>query len=337
MDFDVTMPPIPDHYFGTSRIRYLLKQVFLPVVLLTVATFAVACYLAPYAFHRVVRVGYELFETPVTADGTVTIHGSQIDFRLPDSALAAGFASRLRGDMASKRTVREQVATAAEFVRSSLAGGDSSMPTGFGVPVDVLLGNGGKYHCICGEYATVFNRVLQASGIQCRVVWLEGHVVTEYFDSEESRWLFADCHMNIVAQTADGELLGVSELIQEIEHDQLVQFERLVPESPAQAQDYSVDDASKCQWLRNVLLNGECRVLSGQTLQASGRWAQLLKFGSRPTILVLQTDYDSGAAEHYPGLSVRRTVFAASLILFAYCVIRILQRDSHPRGDGVAE
>ena len=172
--------------------------------------------------------------------------------------------------------------------------------------------------------------MLQAAGVQCRILWLEGHVTTEYFDQENRKWIFADSHQNIVPTDSSGQPQSASGLIQHVESDSAVVFTPLTTDSPAQKQDYDQNDLVKKTWLRNVLLNGECRVLTGDTLQASSRWSQLLRFHRGPSFLLLQTNFDTSTGERYPSFSFRRNCCTALLFYAVFLLTQIQYRRSKP-------
>lgn len=291
-------------------------------MVLTATTFAVAVYLNPYAFHQVVVADYQEFRQPPGDDGRVIVRGHALDFDLPRPSLTTRSADEIRQLTDSAESSRQTAAMAAQIVRQAVEGSRDIMPSGFGVSAETLYRRGGQYHCLCSEYAALFNEVLQACGLGARIVWLEGHVANEYFDPQIGRWVYVDCHQNLIAGDADGRLLAISEIIQRIEDDLPVDFRALSAGTEIQPQDYEAADAGHTRWLRNVLLNGECYALTGDTLQSTSRWTQLLQNRTRPTMLVLQSAYDSSVASRYQTLSLRKTALSAAVLFVVWVLLR---------------
>jgi hypothetical protein len=85
--------------------------------------------------------------------------------------------------------------------------------------LDILERAGKGEGFFCSEYSTVFVQCALAIGIQARYVGLlEGHVVTEFWSNEFSKWILIDVNNNLFYEK-NGVPLNVLELHQILESD----------------------------------------------------------------------------------------------------------------------
>lgn len=81
----------------------------------------------------------------------------------------------------------------------------------------------------------------------------------------------------------------------------------------------SAADRNDSVWFRNILLNGECYSLSGETLASRGRWSQLLRFCSCPQVVSLETPFDTSRSRVESSLRIRSVIFLQGvLVAFFY-------------------
>ncbi len=313
-----------------NAFRYFCRNIGIPALLFSAATALIAIYLNAYSLHRFVIADYAGFRKPLGANQSVTVDGWEIDFRLPVTAFSIQTIDEVRAQVNQAEGTESRIAKAAWIVRNALRGGGASLPTGYQATAEELYRHGKRYHCLCSEYSRLFNEILQACGFQSRVIWLQGHVATEYFDPDRETWVYADCQLNVTPFV--DERISTSELIERIEQDLPVRFVPLDRELVLPEQDYSTENTSQVRWLRNTLLNGECSAKSGDTLCATSRWQQLWRFRSRPTLLVLQTRFDQRADYFYPKITLHKVVICSALLLGVHLCLRWLRSDCQTRG-----
>jgi len=258
---------------------------------------AFACvYANPYSLHRVTIADFDQFDAPPGEQGQVVTVGTAIDFRLPRPTISGQDLAAAHLQIDTSAATDARVAACVAFVRQHLNATDRTKPKAPSATGAELLRYGRDWLCQCGEHAILLNEVLQACGIQSRVLWMEGHVTAEYFHEELKTWVFVDAHLNIQFQDADGKPLSVAELIRRFQRDDAVSFVPICSED-LDTQSVSHADADR-RWYRNILLNGECYALSGSTLQYPSRWGHLLRFRSSPQMLVLSTPFDTSHAKY---------------------------------------
>jgi hypothetical protein len=206
---------------------------------------------------------------------------------------------------------------------------DSTLPRANTTDAETLLREGSHLYCLCGEHALVLNEALQACGLKSRVLWLEGHVVTECFDESARKWVFLDAHLNVIPRDADGRSLSAAGLIWKLERDQPVTFAPIVSiGGQRNSSQYDVNRRSMRLWYRNVLLNGECRALSGSTLQYPSRWTHLIRFGRAPQMLVLETEFDSSRMQYIEPLQPHKCAVITAVFLGAFYLFSIVLKVS---------
>lgn len=189
----------------------------------------------------------------------------------------------------------------------------------------VLLKDGRHRYSLCSDYALLLNEVLQCLETAARVIWLEGHVVTEYFDPLLEKWVFIDPSLNVCGYDADGTPLSVTEIIAAAETSSPVQFVAITPDPEtvaAHSHQFDPLNADQVGWYRNILLNGECSTCSGSTLQTPSRWAHLLRSGSVPSRLILASRFDTSHAGRSEPLSAMKVGVIMSLLLVAFLVVQ---------------
>lgn len=286
-----------------------------------------ACmYANPYSLHHFTAAAYPQFNTPPGPTGVVSVAGQDIDFRLPEPTLSSSTIEEVRRRVSSHSPTARggSVAELVRFVREHLDSVNTTLPKAATTDAEVLLRHGRQLYCYCSEHAIVLNEVLQACGYQSRVLWLEGHVVTEYFDEPLRKWVLLDAHLNIMVRSPRGELLSVAETVRAMEQDAPTEFMPIVnDEDQRHATRYDPAQSHLRLWYRNVLLNGDCYTLSGSTLQYPSRWTHLLKFRAAPQVLVLATAYNSTHTKYVEAFSVHKLlIIAASFVAAFYAMFR---------------
>lgn len=303
-------------------------------LLMFVMAIAVMIYSQPYSLHQVIRAEYDEFDRTPESQGIVTFaSGANVDFRLPQLSLQPDTVQELND--AVRPTESEFLsdsmlaARVVELVRGRLRSAHSHLPSADTLTCEQLYRNGTRYRCLCSDYSRLTNECLQAAGLQSRIVWLEGHVVLEYFDSQQDQWVFLDAQNDLRVRSASGQALSVSQLICAMEHDAQLEWIPICnkPNEPQPGPRDQRDDLH----CRNVLRNGECYAVSGETLAAQGRWSQLLKYGSRPQVVVLATPFDTSNSWFYSPLRFQHILVFHTVITLAVCVGRAIDRRNPSR------
>jgi hypothetical protein len=297
------------------------------VALMVFCLASLACvYANPYAIHQIIFVSYRAFDSPPADAAVVQVGRQRIDFRLPVPTLSAATASDLRTRfLRTGQPADCDIAGIVAYVRSRMNSADSTLPKASTTNAETLLRTGSHLYCLCGEHALVLNEALQACGLRSRVLWLEGHVVTECFDEIARKWVFLDAHLNVVPRDADGLALSAAELIWNLERDRPVSFAPIVSVgSQPNSSQYDVNRRSMRLWYRNVLLNGECRALAGSTLQYPSRWTHLFRFGRTPQMLVLETEFDTSHAQYFEPFQPHKCAAITAVLLGAFYLASIV-------------
>jgi hypothetical protein len=292
------------------------------VLLLAAATMA-CIYLYPYSLHRVIHATYAQFDLPPGENGLVHYFPfDKVDYRLPVRQLSSESLREIHqiaaGAQDAPASDSQLAARFVAMIRERLNRLDDSLPSADALDLEQLYRDGMNYYCLCGDHSRLLNEALQAEGLQSRIVWMEGHIVVEYFDSSLEKWVFLDPHLNLRGNSSDGVPLSIAQLTFFVERELPVAWEPICPEFIA-GQSAAADHFDNV-WYRNILLNGECYVLSGETLASSGRWDQLLHYGSRPQVLSLDTPFDTSDSQFRTSFRIRsvlllQTVVAASFYL----------------------
>lgn len=287
-------------------------------LLMLVAAAATSIYLDPYSLHRVVSATYEQFDLPPDETGYVAYSpGQLVDYRLSQVGLHCESADEIRE--VARRSERESVsdtqiaARMVELVRSRLSQHDDTLPPADTLGSEQLYRHGTDYYCLCSDYSRLLNEALQTAELLSRIVWMEGHVVVEYFDSSHNKWVFLDPHMNLKANSPDGGPLSIAQLVFAVERELPIDWMPICNEPPAL--ENSAADRLDSVWFRNILLNGECYSLSGETLAASGRWSQLLKYCSCPQIVTLVTPFDTSRSRFESSLRIRSVIILHGVLV----------------------
>lgn len=278
----------------------IVRHVTANALMLAVALFA-GIYLHPYSLHRVMYVTREQFDAAPDATGRLMFQTADCSFRLPVRELSVSAQIQLRnhviGYSSTSLSDAAVVFRTTEFIRNCLRPAPrdhqtiAKYPPAAAVDCNQLILNGTSYWSLCSDYARLTNECLQALGVDSRVLWLEGHVAIEYFDREFGKWVFLDPHLNRMAFGTDNRPLSTAQLITAVENDVPPHWQPVCGPCANSWQDDQPEVTGT--WFRNILLNGECHVLSGETLAAHGRWDQLRRFQSRPTVIALASPYDS--------------------------------------------
>lgn len=285
-------------------------------------------YANPYALHRVTTVPYDEFDTAPTPEGPVVLdsHHAPISFALPYLAFSDVTITDIRDAIGEgQRTDFDTMVGCVQLVRARLNATDRIKPKATTADAEELYRSGTDLFCLCSEHAILLNEMLQALQLQSRVLWLEGHVVAEYYDRDYGKWVFVDPHMNAIFTGPDGTPMSAAELILSAEQS------ATVSPSPICAE---IDEACSLQhsdidqlWYRNILLNGECYALSGTTLRDPSRWTHLAKFWQFPQMLVLETIHDSSHAKYIEPFRLRKFILLCLAFVIAYhCLSRCIHR-----------
>lgn len=146
--------------------------------------------------------------TPEEFDSPHWVIGSSavLDLDLPNTDSA--FEARVQEALGHASSSEEKFETAVKWVHSQLQPGGVGtetvfVPRGRWAAGEIFAGSqrGAKY--LCDTYARFTASVGQALGVDTRVIWLEGHVVVEGFDSRRRRWMAADPTFSAVLVRAD--------------------------------------------------------------------------------------------------------------------------------------
>jgi len=287
---------------------------------------ALACcayiYTYSYSIHQVTFVPYEAFDTVPDACGMVSLEadGAVIDFRLPDSTFSDATIAELQERLADPSANDfEWMVRCVKLVQSRLNATDATKPMARSSDAEHLYRNGMDKYCQCSEHAILLNEILQLFQRQARVLWLEGHVATEYFDRDLSKWVFVDAHMNVLFVDSSQTPMSVAEVIYAAERGLPLRAMPIRSESK-QAHSLGFRDIDWL-WYRNILLNGECYVLSGSTLRDPSRWTHLARFHRRPQVLVLSTRYDTSPGKYLHSFKLRKALLFFLAIVLGHCLL----------------
>lgn len=308
-----------------STIRRIAKHGLAIVAIVAVSTF-VYVYSNAYLIHRVLVVDYNEFDAIPDSNGKVTLAQNRtIDFRLPNFTLNFNTIAEVNHAVKDRTGVdSELVAACVGLARTRLNATDSGRPSAETANAETLYRSGTDLFCLCSEHAVLLNEILQASGVDSRVLWLEGHVTAEYFDRDLDQWVFVDASMNTMFKDEAGKPLSASQLIYAMERDHTIVASPICKEN---GQSHSLThDSVDHQWYRNVLLNGECYALSGSTLRDPSRWSHLMHFHVLPQMLVLATQYDSSHAKYIEPFKLRKCILICSAFLGGFYALRYLLR-----------
>jgi len=292
------------------------------------AAAAVACiYIHPYSLHRVIDATYEQFDLPPGDNGCVQYsRWHEVNYRLPQYHLSPESLREIHRIAAvgndAPVSVSELVTRVVALIRSRLNRLDDSLPSADPLDPEQLYNHGIDYYCVCGDHSRLLNEALQAEGLQSRIVWMEGHVVVEYFDSSLKKWVFLDPHLNLKAISPDGLPLSIAQLTFFVERELPVAWEPICSES-TERQSTTADPFDSV-WYRNILLNGECYILSGETLASSGRWDQLLRYGSRPQVLSLDTPFDTSNSQFRTSFRIRSVLLLQVVVVTSFYLGRAI-------------
>lgn len=273
---------------------------FLGSTVLIVALTAFAyIYANPYSLHRVITVSYDGFDTAPASDGSVFFDSQQvsINFSLPYLRFSDATINEIREAIGERPLDDFDTMTrCVQLVRSRLNARDRLKPKAATADAEQLYRSGTDLFCLCSEHAILLNEVLQVFQLQSRVLWLEGHVVAEYFDKQRNSWIFVDPHTNVLFVDPQGTPMSAAELIFSTEHKPNAVPTPICSETePSHSLQYS--EMNQLRY-RNVLLNGECYALSGTTLHDPSRWTHVARFLQRPQMLVLASNYDTSHAKY---------------------------------------
>lgn len=308
----------------------IVRHVTANALMLAVALFA-GIYLHPYSLHRVMYVTRDLFDAAPNADGRLRFQNADCSFRLPVQELSVPSQIHLKnhvlGYSSASLSDAAVVCRTTDFVRNCLRPAPrdhqttATYPLAAALDCEQLILNGTSCWSLCSDYARLTNECLQALGVDSRVLWLEGHVAVEYYDREFGQWVFLDPHLNRMAFGADNRPLSTAQLITAVENDVSSHWQ---PVSGPCAHSWQ-DDLPEVTgtWFRNILLNGECHVMTGETLAAHGRWDQLMRFQSRPTVIALASPYDSSRSSFDAPLPPRYVLMLYGVLTMVFYAGRL--------------
>ncbi len=297
------------------------------------ATVAVSIYLHPYSLHQIVHTSYEEFDQAPNDDGVAGFGpAEQVNFRLPRTGLSLRSVGEIQKLASSIEPSPQRDSLTAkrltEFVREHLNNEDASLPSAASLNAEQLIVEGSSHYSLCSDYSRLLNEVLQVAGLTSRVLWMEGHVVVEYFDTFKSKWVFLDPHLNCRASLSDGTPLSMAQLVHAVEREQHVDWLPVVPEDSVDRPDGPTGQTANPSrvdeiWYRNILLNGECYTLSGATLASRGRWHQLVSFHSLPQVVLLKTPFDTSGSQLDAPLRIRSVILLHMVLLICFYAGRI--------------
>ena len=99
----------------------------------------------------------------------------------------------------------------AEYVRSHLFHKSNIIDN-----VDKILESQEEYPAICSGYAQFLASIAQALGYQARVIWLDGHTVSEIYFSDYG-WVLIDTSGNLIFQDKDGNYVSLLYVVEHFE------------------------------------------------------------------------------------------------------------------------
>ncbi|MBU2544903.1 transglutaminase-like domain-containing protein [Patescibacteria group bacterium] len=127
--------------------------------------------------------------------------------------------------------------TLTDYVRSHLHSEGSE--TNVVHNVDEILESSEKYPAICSGYSKFFASVAQALGYQSRVVWINGHTISEIYFPNYG-WVLVDTIGNLMFQDKDGEYVS---LLYMVEYFNSAIPKKIIPEAnnnSTSLEEYSV-------------------------------------------------------------------------------------------------
>lgn len=101
---------------------------------------------------------------------------------------------------------------AARFVQATLRFGQGSTSTfrSWG-PGQILDAAAAGEHFYCDSYARLLSDIVLTGGVAARPIWMDGHVTTEFYSTEDGKWVLVDAMYNFHV-TDDGTPLSVTEI-----------------------------------------------------------------------------------------------------------------------------
>ena len=156
------------------------------------------------------------FITLAYKDTINSFNESELDLTLP---LSENFKEQVSKDLKPVLQDNDDVfyisSTLAEYVRSHLFHKSNVIHN-----VDEILESSDEYPAICSGYSKFLVSISQAVGYKARVVWLDGHTVSEIYFPEYG-WVLVDTSGNLIFQDKDEKYVS---LLYVVEH-----FEDVVP------------------------------------------------------------------------------------------------------------
>ncbi len=292
---------------------------------------ALSAYANPYSVHAFIYVDHRGFDVSPASDGTVRTGSQQINFRLPELSFSAETTSEIRRQIAltANPTDFQLAFSLTDFTRENLNATDSSLPPPSGFNAESILAGGRTRQSNCGEHARVLMELLQLYGLDARILWLEGHVATEYFDRQEQSWKFIDPHLGVVLTDDSGRRLSGAEAIHRLAADQLVEI-AVISEAGSHARNFRDVAREHPTVYRNILMNGELSACAGSVLVESGRWTHLVRQWKPPQVLVLTTGFDTSPGRYIQPLSLRTVATTFVTLAAAFYGLWLLLSVPHP-------
>ncbi len=148
---------------------------------------------------------------------------NELNFKV---SLSQEFKERVSNDLGpvlqDKKDVFFISSVLAKYVRSHLFHKSNTIHN-----VDEILESPDEHPAICSGYSKFLVSLAQAMGYEARVIWLNGHTVSEIYFPEYG-WVLVDTSGNLIFQDKDGKYVS---LLYVVEHFEDVIPKRLVVES----------------------------------------------------------------------------------------------------------
>jgi len=282
--------------FVMHQARSILRFVSSTVIILGMVGCAYI-YANPYSLHRVITVPYDDFDMAPTPEGPVVLDSEHaaISFALPNPGFSDVTIKDIRRAIAEDQpTDFDTMASCVQLVRMRLNATDRLKPKAATADAEELYRSGTDLFCLCGEHAILLNEILQVFELQSRVLWLEGHVVAEYYDRNYDNWVLVDAHVNAMFVEPNGTPMSAAEAIFSIEQNSTVPSAPICSETD---QNSSLQHSDIDQlWYRNILLNGALCTLPG--LFKLFKVSQVFRptAGSLVCLQILKADHRHGNA-----------------------------------------
>ena len=122
-------------------------------------------------------------------------------------------------DLVKKKSEEEKIIWATKITREI-------QRNSFGTEIrdsKTILQNNINLHSVCSESSKIFTTLMNLLDIPSRVIWMNGHTVSEVYVNE--RWVLMDTYGNITAVNKEGNGVGIGDVIMNFKS---VQFKQII-------------------------------------------------------------------------------------------------------------